>query len=328
MSAAQKIRKCERCGKWKRVLYDIDGRNICADCVENQAFYEVFKESFRNHSLRGEAVRVGIDLGNLTFFNPFSQAWFFPLYLWIFLRDYGKTLRLDELKRMWRYKTPLEKVLRIYLEEDIFKIEKAEGIEIIREGPELELMLKKYGDRPDAYEIIGAWICGVIISRLNKEPDAPSFRYVAAASRAISRAAIDNEGNIVGEPFSKITGYICKICGQKFSTRKEVEDHLKTLHLVPSDEVPAQIEAETTIVAYLVPLDDLVSACNRELVKPEYLIQRIERFGALVHEDREIPRIIERNGTRYLLVDPSWVRLLARAKVYERDLILGRERLK
>ena len=78
----------------------------------------------------------------------------------------------------------------------------------------------------------------------------------------------------------------------------------------------------------MVPLDDLVSACNRELVKPEYLIQRIERFGALVHEDREIPRIIERNGTRYLLVDPSWVRLLARAKVYERDLILGRERLK
>jgi len=41
----------------------------------------------------------------------------------------------------------------------------------------LKDILKKYGDRADAYDIIGAWL---VISKLYEDPEAPDFRTLSA----------------------------------------------------------------------------------------------------------------------------------------------------
>jgi len=301
---------------------------ICADCIRGIAFYKVFRDGFRDPKLRGDVITVGIDIGNLVWFNPFAQAWFYPLILWIFLKDRGMKLYLEDLEHSWKYRTPLYKIMKIYVEEEIFKIRDEGEKKVVVEGKALEEMLKKYGDRPDVHDIIGAWVSGLIISRLHEEPDAPDFRYVNGAIRAIAERMVDANGNIKADPYTKITGYRCRLCGAKFMTKDEARKHLMIVHRVPSDEVMMHVEEESITVGYLLELEHLLNVVKREGVKPERFIERMERFGALVHEDPEIPRIIERDGKKYIVIHPSWVRVVAKTRVYERGLIRGRERLR
>ncbi len=323
-----RLRKCERCGKYKRVLYNVNGMWICSDCIRGIAFYKVFKEGFKDPKLRGDVITVGIDIGNMVWFNPFSQAWSYPLVLWIFFKTKGMTFHLDDLKMVWRYRTPLEDVLKIYVEEGIFRIIDVDGKEVIVEGEALKEMLRKYGDRADVYDIVGAWVSGLIISRLHWEAEAPDFRVVNAAIRSIAERLVDAEGNVKGEPYTKITGYKCRICGAKFMTREEIKKHLMLAHRVPSDEVMIHMEEEGVTVGFLLEYSYLEDVLRREGVRPERFVERMGKFGILVHEDPEVPMIVERDGKRYVVVHPSWVRVVARARVYERDLIRGRERLR
>jgi len=328
LGSGRRLRKCERCGKYKRVLYDVDGMWICSDCIRGIAFYKVFSEGFRDPNLRGDVITVGIDIGNLVWFNPFAQAWLFPITLWMYFKDTGKRFCLEDLKAVWRYRTPLENVLKIYQEEGILKVVEESGRQIIVEGEALREMLRKYGDRPDAYEIIGAWVSGLVISRLHEEAEAPDFRFVNAAIRSIAEKLVDSSGNIKAEPYTKTTGYRCRICGAKFMTKGEVRKHLMIMHRVPSDEVMMHVEEETVTIGYLLELTHLIETLKREGVKQERFFERIEKFAALVHEDPEAPRIVERDGKRYIIIHPAWVRVVARTRVYERELIRGRERLR
>ena len=324
----RKLKKCERCGKYKRVLYNVDDMWICSDCIRGIAFYKVFKEGFRDPKLRGDVITVGIDIGNLVWFNPFAQAWLFPITLWMYLRDTGKEFLLDDLKAVWRYRTPLEDVMKIYKEEGILKVIDVNGKRIVVEGDALKEMLRKYSDRSDVYEIIGAWVSGLIISRLHEEVDAPDFRHVNAAIRSISEKLVDTNGNIKAQPYTKVIGYRCRLCGAKFRTKDEIRKHLMVAHRTPSDEIMINVEEESMTVGYLLEIEHLVETAKREGVKPERFFERIEKFGALVHEDPEVPRVVERDGKRYLIVHPAWVRVVARTRVYERELIRGRERLR
>jgi len=327
-SSIRKLKKCERCGKYKRVLYNLNGMWICSDCIRGFAFYKVFKEGFRDPKLRGDVITVGIDIGNLVWFNPFAQAWFYPIVLWMFFRDRGMKLYLDDLRISWKYRTPLEDVLKIYVEEGIFRIIEEDEKKLIVEGDALKEMLKKYGDRPDVHDIIGAWVSGLIISRLHEEADAPDFRFVNAAIRSIAEKMVDPNGNIKAESYTKVTGYRCRICGAKFMSKEEIRKHLMITHRVPSDEIMLHVEEELITIGYLLEFEYLLDTLRKEGVKPERFTERMERFGAIVHEDPEAPRIIERDGKRYVVIHPAWVRVVARARVYERELIRGRERIR
>ena len=327
-SYSKKLKKCERCGKYKRVLYNVNGVWICSDCIRGIAFYKVFREGFRDPKMRGDVITVGIDIGNLVWFNPFAQAWLFPITLWMYFKDTGKKFYLKDLESVWRYRTPLMDVMKVYQEENILRIVEEGNEHVIVEGDALKEMLRKYGDRSDVYEIIGAWVSGLVISRLHEEADAPDFRFVNAAMRSIAEKLVDSSGNIRAEPYTKTTGYRCRICGAKFMTREEIRRHLMVAHRVPSDEVMMHVEEESITVGYLLEITYLIDVLKREGVKPERFFERIEKFATLVHEDPEVPRIVERDGKRYLVIHPSWVRVVARARIYERELIRGRERLR
>jgi len=301
---------------------------ICAECIRGIAFYKVFKEGFRDPKLRGDVIVVGIDIGNLVWFNPFAQAWLYPINLWIFLQDRGMKFYLDYLEASWKYKTPLDYVLKVYIEEGIFKIIERGGKKLIVEGDALKEILKKYSDRPDVYDIIGAWVSGLIISRLHEEADAPDFRFVNAAIRSIAERMVDANGNIKAEPYTKVIGYKCRICGAKLISKDEIKKHLMTIHKVPSDEIMLHVEEESITIGYLLELEYLLNILKKEGVKPERFIERMEKFGVLIHEDPEAPRIVERDGKRYVVIHPAWVRVVARTRVYERELIRERKRIR
>ncbi len=322
-----KLKKCERCGKYKRKLYSIENRMICSDCVRGIAFHEVFKDGFRDPSLRGDVIVVGMDIGNMTWFNPFTHAWMYPFVLWMFFKTRGLTFYLDDLKPAWKYKTPLDKVLDVYIKEEVFRIVKSDGKEIIVEGDALKEMLTKYGDRPDVFELVEAWVQGLIISKLHEDADAPDFRAVNAIINAISDKLIDTNGNIDGEPYTKIASYKCKMCGAVLATKEDMRKHLMTVHRVPSDEVMMHVEEEGIVIGYLLDYEYLLDALKREGVSPERFVERMQRFGILAHEDPDTPWIHERDGKRYLIVHPAWVRVIARTKIYERELLRGRERV-
>jgi ribosomal protein S14 len=328
-TTGRKLRRCERCGKYKRVLYNINGMNICRDCIRGMAFYQVFKEGFRESTSRGDVIIVGLDIGNLVYYNPHSHAWSFPLVVWIFCKEINIPLYYDTLKKMWRYKVPLDKVTKLYIEEGIFRIEKSEtDREVIVEGEALKDMLKKYGDRNDVFDIIGAWVAGLIISRLHEEPEAPDFRAVEAIINALSEEAVDSDGKIIAKPYYKVTSYVCRICGGKFPSRDEVRKHLMLNHVIPSNEIMTYVQEDSAPVGYLLKLSSLVNHLKRNGVSPERLIERIERFAILFHEDDEAPRIVEREGERYIVVHPAWIRVVSRTRIRERELVkeLTRER--
>ena len=112
----------------------------------------------------------------------------------------------------------------------------------------------------------------------------------------------------------------------KKRAKEEARKHLMQWHRVPSSEVMAYIEEETMTVGYLLEIERLDEIVKREGVRPERFWDRVERFGALVHEDRETPRVVEREGKKYLVIDPAWVRIVARTRIRERELIRGLER--
>lgn len=327
-SLSSKLVKCEHCGKYKRRLYDVNDMRVCSDCIRGQAFYRVFKDGFREPSLRGDVITVGMDVGNIVWFNPFSQAWFYPLLLWMFFKTKGLTLHLSDLEASWRYKTPLSKVLQMYQEEEIFKVIESEDIKVIMEGEALTEMLKKYGDRPDVFDVVGAWVSGLIISRLHKESEAPDFRAVSSVINCIAEKLVDTDGTIKAEPYTKTTGYRCRICGGKFASKEDIRRHIMVRHTVPSDEIMVHVEEEGIIVGYLLDYDGLLRALEEGGVKPERFVERMQKFAILVHEDPEVPWIIERNGKKYIVIEPAWVRLVARTRVYERELVRGLERLR
>ena len=333
------LKRCERCRKYKRVLYNIDDMEICSECIRGMAFYQAFKESFRDPKLRGDVITIGIDIGNSVWFNPFSYAWLYPLNLWMFANDIGGKLLVEKdgetikivtkyktYRIPWRYKRSLEDVLKVYQEEGILKVIEENDELVLNEGETLAEMLKKYGDRPDAHEIIDAWVSGLIIAKLHEEAEAPDFRIVNAIIRVITEEMIDQNGNIEAEPYSKVTGYKCRLCGLKFMTKDDIKDHLMMVHRTPSDEVMAYIEEESITAGYLLEINLLVKALQQEGVKPERFFERMERLGVFVSNDPETPRIIERDGRKYIVVEPAWVRVVARAREYERELIKSYER--
>ncbi|MEM1712347.1 MAG: hypothetical protein QW448_04575 [Thermofilaceae archaeon] len=320
-------RKCEHCGKNTGELYDMNGVYVCSDCIRYIAFYQTIREGLRDPSLREDTFNVGLDIGNIVTYNPISYAWLYPLIIWEFYKTRGWSLLLNELEKGWRYKTPLEKVLQIYLEEEIFKIIEAEDRrKIIMEGNLLAEILKKYGDRSDVLDIACAWISGLIVSRLHKEPDAPSFRAVRTIINCIAEKLIGPDGSIKAEPFVKVVSYRCKRCGSRFPTREEIRRHVIDKHMIPSDEIAAYVEEERNLIGYFLDLESFIDALRKEYVDPEIFFTRIHKFRVLVHNDEEAPRIVERNGKRYLIINPSWVRLVSRAREYERFLIRGREK--
>jgi len=329
-SVQAKLRKCERCGKYKRRLYSVENMMICSDCLRGMAFYEALKDGFRDPSLRGDAVIVGMNVGDATWFNPFAQAWTYPLFLWIYFKTKREDLPLylDDLESAWRYKTPLDRVLKVYIEEGIFRIVESDGRKIIVEGDALKEMLKKYHDRQDVLDIVGAWVSGLIIARLHEEASAPDFRAVNAIVNAIADKLVDADGNIKGEPYTKIASYRCRVCGAMFATKEETRRHLMAVHRVPSDEVMMHIEEERIVIGYLLDYEYLLDVLKREGVSRERFVERMLKFRILVHEDPETPWMLEREGKRYLVVHPAWVRVLARTRAYERELLRERERVK
>jgi hypothetical protein len=321
-----RIRKCERCNKYKRVLFVVNDQNICEDCLRGLAFYETFKEGFKDLSLRGDVIEVGIDIGNITWLNPFAQCWYYPLLYWMFTKDTGIKCYYEDLKRLWKYKTPLDKVLKIYEDERIFKIINEDNKRVIVEGDALDEMYKKYGDRQDAYDIICAWVSGLIISRLHEEAEAPDFRAVNGIIKALAEKTVDAEGNIKVKPYAKTVSYRCRLCGARYSTADEVKRHCMSHHLIPSDEVMAYVEGESTIVGYLLELEYLFDVLEKEGVSPERFNDRMMKFGILVHRDPEVPWKIHQECKWYLIVSPAWIRVIARTKTRERELIRSYER--
>jgi hypothetical protein len=324
-SGNKKLKKCEQCGT-KEPLYEINGMEICESCVRKIAFYEVFKNSFRDPVLRGDVITVGIDIGNITWLNPFAQACYYPLLMWIFTRDIGIPFEYNLLKKSWKYRTPLEKIIKLYIEEGIFEITKNGESETIIEGSVLKDILKKYGDRADAYDIIGAWLGGLVISKLYEDPEAPDFRTLSAVIKTLAEECVDTNGNVKALPYFKVTGYSCGICKTKFSTKDEIKKHLMSSHTVPSDEIATYMQEESVTVGYLLELETLLKNVEKEggARAPVRFIERMEKFGILVHEDPEIPRIVERDGKRYIVVHPAWIRVISRTRLYERQLIKGR----
>jgi len=320
----RRLKRCERCGKYKRILLNINGMNICRDCIRGLAFYRVFKEGFSDPKLRGDVITVGLDIGNLIYYNPHSHAWCFPLILWIYCKELNIPYHYDLIKKMWKYKVSLDRVMKLYIEEGIFRFEKIENKEIIVEGNVLKDMLKKYGDRPDAFDIIDAWVTGLIISKLHEEADAPDFRSVEAIINVLSKETVDSDGNIIADPYYKVSGYVCRICGGRFPSRDEIRRHLMTIHTIPSDEIMAYVQEESVVIGYLLELQHLINGMRREGVLPERFIEKMEKFAILVHDDAEAPRIVEREGKRYIVVDPAWIRVISRTRIYERELVRGR----
>jgi hypothetical protein len=86
------------------------------------------------------------------------------------------------------------------------------------------------------------------------------------------------------------------------------------------------LQEEHTTIGYLVDVSDLRQGLERNGVQPERFFDRVERFAVLVHEVPDEPRIVEHDGVRYLVADPAWFRVLARVRIYERELLRGRER--
>jgi len=326
MSLQTKIAKCQRCGKYKRRLFNVEGMLICADCLRGEAFYSVFREGFRDPELRGDIITVGIDIGNIVWLNPFAQAWMYPLLLWMYFKTMGQTITLDSLKLSWRYKTPLDTVLRVYQEEGILRIVEEGNKHTIVEGDALKEMLSKYGDRPDVFDIVGAWVYGLVISRLHAESDAPDFRAVNAIVHAIAERLVDTDGNIVGEPYVKVVGYSCTKCGARFMTREEAKRHVVVTHRVPSDEAMMLIKEEHITVGYLLDYDYFVETLRSFGVRPEKFIERMLKLKILTHDDPDEPKIVERDGKRYIVVEPAWPRVVARVRVRERELIRSYER--
>lgn len=321
----KKPMKCQRCGKYKRVLCDINGEFICLDCLRGIAFYRVLKEGFRDPRLRGDILKVAMDISSLVWGNPIARAWLWPLILWFYSRDVGVKLTVEMLERSWRFKTPLEEVLRLYLEERIFNYVDENGKKILVEGDALREMLQKYKGRNDLYDIVTDWAFGYIVARLHEEPSAPDFRFVYTILKSVA-SIVDESGNIKAQPYSRVMGYRCKLCGKKTDTREEMRRHLMRDHLVPTDEIHEHIEEERIVVGYLLEVYDLIKNARREYVKPEYLIERIEKRKAVVNDDPDIPRFIEKDGRQYLVVSPAWVRVLIRTREYERELTRGRYR--
>jgi len=321
----RKPTKCQRCGKYKRVLCDINGELVCLDCLRGIAFYKVLREGFRDPRIRGDILKVSMDVASLVWGNPIARAWLWPLVLWFYSRDIGMELTIEVLERSWRFKPPLEEVFRLYMEERIFNVVEEGGKRILVEGEALQEMLQKYRDRSDLYDIVTNWAFGFIIARLHEEPSAPDFRYVYAVLKSIG-GMITEDGKVKAEPYYRVTGYRCKLCGKKTDTREEMRRHLMRDHLVPTDEMHEHIEVEKEVVGYLLEVHDLIKSARREHIRPEYLIERIEKGGAVVPDDPDIPRFIEKDGRRYLVVSPAWIRVLIRTREYERELTRGRFR--
>jgi len=321
----QKPTKCSRCGKYKRVLCNINGELICLDCLQGIALYKILREGFRDPKLRGDVLKVSMDISSLIWGNPIARAWLWPLIIWFYFREIGEELTVSALKRSWRFKTSLEEVLRIYLEEKVFSIVEKEDKSLLVEGEALQEMIQKYRGRADLYDIVTDWAFGFIIAKLHETPSAPDFRYVQAVVKAISGMITEN-GEVKMEPYYRVTGYLCKLCGRKTSTKEEMKNHLIRDHLLPEMEVEENFEEEKTMVGYLLEIRDFIRSAKSEYVKPEYLFERIEKNRAVVNTEPDIPHVIEKDGRRYLVVSLAWVRVLTRAREYLRELVRGRYR--
>ena len=95
---------------------------ICSECIRGIAFYQAFKEGFKDPRLRGDVITVGIDIGNAVWFNPFSYAWLYPLNLWMLAKDIGgklliekggeKTIKIITRDRTYKIRRRYKKILR------------------------------------------------------------------------------------------------------------------------------------------------------------------------------------------------------------------------
>ncbi len=318
--------KCSRCGKYKRELFEVDGELICLDCLRGIAFYHVLSEGIKDPKLRGDVFKVLTDISALVLGNPRARAWLWPLNLWIYSHYTGETLTVEKMRQFWRFKAPLDEVIGMYIDLKIFKIiEDENGEKIITEGEALQEMLQKYRGRADLYDIVTDWAIGILITKLHEIEEAPDFRYVYAVLRMINNMIAD-DGGVRNEPYYRTIGYVCKLCGKKADAKEDMRRHLMFDHIIPETDVDGYVEEERVLVGYLLEVQDVIKAARKEYIKPEYLIERIEKYGAVVNRDVEINRVIKKNGRRYLVVSPSWVRIMARTREYERGLLRGRYR--
>lgn len=271
-----------------------------------------------------DVIRVLKGINDLVEENPFTQAIRYVIDTWA--QKYPDSLPIDELKRYWRFRIDLDKVIAYLESEEILSRSRHPVTHKVVLSPStiLSSLLQKYPSSRELFTSIVKAITGLAVVRYLVDPDNPRLRYIYATLQSLG-ACIERGTR---EPVYEVRGYRCKLCGKTFSTSIEGRTHVQNEH-------PDEIEDEESFEKNIEPvLGDKIG----ELCRYEYFIEKADVYGVrdigkymryLLSKGAIVPPkgdeiIVHRGEEKHIVVDDSWIRVRERMRELEKKLIRTR----
>ncbi len=318
--------RCGSCGKLVKGVYDveIDGKKVllCLRCFLSHTLHETLRDMLLSGGEEEvkDVLRVLKGLNDLIEDNPRVQAIRHLIDSWA--ERYPRPLSLDDIP--WPYigiKT--ETVVKYLVDEQIFRVEA--GGQLVP-GALLERLLKLHPTNRSFFTELVKVVTGLATVRFLVDPENPRLRSVYATLQSLA-ACLDE-----ARPHYKVEGYRCKLCGAELATRYEVENHILEKHSLEGGfeehtggDVREYVEeVRSEVVGYLCRWElftqSSVAYGVRDITK--YLM-RLLKDGVLLPAKSD-EAFVDREGERYVVVDPSWIRFRERMRSLERKVVRQR----
>jgi hypothetical protein len=317
--------RCGHCGKLVKGVYnvEIDGKKVllCLRCFLSHALHETIRDmllSGREEEVK-DVLRVLKGLNDLIDDNPRVQAIRHLIDSWA--ERYPRPLSLDDIP--WPYTIKIETVVKYLVDEQIFRVAAGGQLE---PGALLEKLLKLHATNRSFFTELVKVVTGLATVRFLVDPENPRLRSVYATLQSLA-ACLDE-----ARPHYKVEGYRCKLCRAEFATMYEVENHILEKHSLEGGfeehtrgDVREYVEeVRSELVGYLCRwelfIQNAVAHGVRDITK--YLMG-ILKDGVLLPAKSD-EAVVEREGERYVVVDPSWIRFRERMRSLERKIVRQR----
>jgi hypothetical protein len=316
--------RCGRCGKLVKGVYnvEIDGKKMlwCLRCFLSHGLHETIRDmllSGREEEVK-DVLRVLKGLNDLIDDNSLVQGIRHLIDSWA--ERYPKPLSLDDIP--WPYIIEKETVVKYLEDEQIFRIAAGGQLE---PGVLLEKLLKLYPTNRSFFTELVKVVTGLATVRFLVDPENPRLRSVYATLQSLA-ACLDE-----ARPHYKVKGYRCKLCGAEFATMYEVENHILEKHSLEGGfeertggDVREYVEEVSELVGYLCRWEHFTrSAVAYGVHNITKYLMRLLKDGVLLPAKSD-EAFVDREGERYVVVDPSWIRFRERMRSLERKVVRQR----
>jgi DNA-directed RNA polymerase subunit RPC12/RpoP len=317
--------RCGHCGKLVKGVHnvEIDGKKVllCLRCFLSHTLHETIRDTLlsgREEEVK-DVLRVLKGLNDLIDDNPRVQGTRHLIDSWA--ERYPRPLSLDDVA--WPYTSKIETVVKYLVDEQIFRIAAGGQLE---PGALLEKLLKLHATNRSFFTELVKVVTGLATVRFLVDPENPRLRSVYATLQSLA-ACLDE-----ARSHYKVEGYRCKLCGAEFATMYEVENHILEKHSLEGgfeEHIGGDVrkyieEVRSELVGYL---------CRWELFTQNAIaygvhnitkhLMRLLKDGVLLPAKSD-EAVVEKEGERYVVVDPSWIRFRERMRSLERKIVRQR----